>query len=237
MRREERLNDREESLRLVLESQQSAMWTATPGFVVAVDLAAQTVSIQPAIQGKQSFADGTVKDVDLPLLVDVPIVWPRAGGFALTLPVAVGDEVLVVFGSRCIDSWWQSGQVGVQAEARMHDLSDGFAIFGPTSQTKKLANVSLDNVQLRDGAGTTFLEITPDGRINLVAVAEVNVSAPIVNVQASSEAIVEAHTVTLTGNVVIQGGTCTIGGILFGTHVHAGVVSAPADTTTGPENG
>jgi hypothetical protein len=165
---------------------------------------------------------GEVQTVPMPLLVDVPIVWPRAGGFALTFPVVAGDEVLVVFGSRCIDAWWQSGGVAVQAEARMHDLSDGFAVIGVTSQPRKLYNVSASNVQLRDDTGTTLVEIAPGGLIRVAAVAGINIEAPTVNITASA-------------GINLDSANVTIGGIVFGTHRHSGVKSGP-DNTGGPLN-
>ena len=66
------------------------------------------------------------------------MVFPGGGGWSITFPVSKGDEALVVFASRCIDDWWQSGGVGIQPDLRMHDLSDGFAIIGPRSQPRKL---------------------------------------------------------------------------------------------------
>lgn len=235
MNRDERLDDPEESLRLALENAQSQIWTATPAIVQAVNLAAQTLSVQPAIQGTLSNPDGTTQTVNLPLLVDVPIVWPRAGGFALTFPIAVGDEVLVVFGARCIDSWWQSGGVGAPAEARMHDLSDGFAILAPTSQPKKFANVSSTNVQLRDTAGTTYVEITPGGNARVVGASAIDIEAPTINLNGSSAVNVTAPTIALNGQVTQASGSFSIGGIVFGTHKHTGVQSGPSNTG-GPTN-
>lgn len=216
MNREERLGDPEEALRLALEDRQSQMWTALPGIVTSVNLSAQTVAVQPTIQGVVSSPNGAKQSVNLPVLVDVPIVWPRAGGFALTFPIAVGDEVLVVFASRCIDSWWQSGGIGSQAEARMHDLSDGFAVLAPTSQAKKLSGVSTSNVQLRNYAGTTFVEITPSGGIMLKATGSITVEAPTIN---------------LTGNIVHSGGSAmSLGKKIDGTHTHSGVQSGSSNT-------
>lgn len=235
MNRDERLDDPEESLRLALENAQSQIWTATPAIVQAVNLAAQTLSVQPAIQGTLSNPDGTTQTVNLPLLVDVPIVWPRAGGFALTFPIAVGDEVLVVFGARCIDSWWQSGSVGAPAEARMHDLSDGFAILAPTSQPKKFTNVSSTNVQLRDTAGTTYVEITPGGKARVVGASAIDIEAPTINLNGSSAVNVTAPTIALNGQVTQASGSFSIGGIVFGTHKHTGVQSGPSNTG-GPTN-
>jgi len=176
--RTERTGDLEETMRGMSDGQQAQMWTALPGIITAVDLTAQTVTVQPAINGIITTPEGETESTTMPLLVDVPICWPRAGGFALTFPVAVDDECLVVFSSRCIDGWWQSGGNQDQAEQRMHDLSDGFAILAPTSQPKKLENVSSANAQLRDEVGTTFLEITPDGKINVDAKTEMNFTSP-----------------------------------------------------------
>lgn len=236
MNREERLNDPEESLRLALESQQAQIWTALPGIVSGVDLAKQTVSVQPSVQGSVSDAQGNVSNVNLPVLVDVPIVWPRAGGFALTFPIKAGDEVLVVFSSRCIDSWWQSGGVGVAAEARMHDLSDGFAVLAPTSQGKKLSNVSSSNVQLRDEAGTTYVEIAPGGKIKLLGATSIDLNAPTINMKATNINIEGTTTQTgsmnMTGQVTQTGGM-SIGGITFGTHKHT---DPQGGNTGGPIN-
>lgn len=179
MDRRERINDPIEATQMAIESALAATWTATPGIVTAVDLSAQTLSIQPAIQGEIMLPNGKAQRVNMPLLINVPIVWPRAGGFAMTFPIAAGDEVLVVFGSRCIDSWWQNGGIGAQMEARMHDLSDGFAILAPCSQPKAqaLVDVSSDTVQMRDEGGTNYVEITKDGKINMVCDGDLTITA------------------------------------------------------------
>lgn len=232
MNRSERLDDLEEGLRIAMETHQSHMWTAIPGIVSAVDLGAQTVSVQPAIQGSVTAPDGSSQAVNLPLLVDVPIVWPRAGGFALTFPIAAGDEVLVVFASRCIDAWWQGGGVGVQAEVRMHDLSDGFAILAPTSQPKKFSGVSSSNVQLRDESGTTFVEITPGGAARVVGATKIDIEAPTINLEGTVNI---TGTTNITGQVNQSGGGLVSNGITFGNHKHTGVQPG-SGTSGGPTN-
>jgi hypothetical protein len=182
----ERIDDPQEATRAALGGLQSRLWTALPGYVVAFDAAAQTVSVQPTIQGQVSDQNGDVQAVNMPLLVDVPVIFPRAGGFAVTFPVAAGDEVLVVFASRCIDSWWQSGGIGAPVEARMHDLSDGFAIPGPTSQARKLSGVSTANMQLRTESGGNFIELSPAGKVRIVCSEFEVVSAGAATVSAPS---------------------------------------------------
>lgn len=169
--RREQLDNPEEAALTAMQGLQSKMWTALPGYVVSVDLAAQTVTVQPTVKGVTTDRGNAEALVNLPVLPDVPICWPRGGGFALTFPVAAGDEVLVVFASRAIDSWWQSGGIGAPVEARMHDLSDGFAILAPTSQPKRLAGVSASAAQLRNTAGTARISLNSDGSVDIVSSA------------------------------------------------------------------
>jgi hypothetical protein len=165
--RRERINDPVEATRAALDGKQAEMWTALPGIVESYDAERQTCTVQPTIKGKVEAQGGAVSSVALPLLVDVPVIFPSGGGFTLTFPIAQGDECLVVFSSRCIDAWWQSGGVQEPLEARMHDLSDGFAIVGPRSQARKLADVSTTNTQLRTDDGATYIEIQPGGKVRI----------------------------------------------------------------------
>ena len=202
------LNDAEEGLRVAFDGRQSTVWTAMPAIVQSVNLSAMTVVVQTTIQGIVNAQDNTQTFVNLPPLVDVPICFPSAGGFTITFPIAAGDEVLVVFASRCIDAWWQSGGFQNQPiEFRMHDLSDGFAIPGPRSQPRVVPGISSTNLQIRNDAGTSYIEFTPSGAINIVSPTGIGV----------------------TGNLNVSG-TITGGGVSLTTHVHSGVTTGSGDT-------
>ena len=224
MFRSERLDDMEEALRVAIDGNQANIWTAMPGIVASVNLSKQTLSVQIAVQGVATAPDGTTTPTTMPLLQDVPICWPRGGGYALTFPIAAGDEVLVVFASRCIDEWWQSGgSNNAQAEIRINDLSDGFAILAPTSQPKKLVGVSSSTVQLRNSIGSTFIEI--DGtNINITSPGTVQINAVTANVVASGTATVVGAQIVLDSTLV------DIGGIDFLTHTHSGVQTGGGNT-------
>ncbi|MDE2403042.1 MAG: hypothetical protein KGL90_15405 [Burkholderiales bacterium] len=157
----ERWGDPEEALRMAMGGHQAQMWTALPGLVVSFDASSMTAVIQPAIGGVQTDQSGERQATTLPLLADVPVVFPRGGGCTLTFPVTAGDECLVVFSSRPIDSWWQSGGVQRPADARMHSLADGFALVGPMSKAKAISAVSTSKVQLRTDDGLAVIEIDP----------------------------------------------------------------------------
>jgi hypothetical protein len=179
MDRNQLLNDTETAIRYGFDNLQARLWTALPCIVSKVNFASMTIEAQPAIKAIQTNADGSTQNVNLPLLVDVPIVFPSAGGFTLTFPIKAGDEVLVILASRCIDDWWQSGGIGVQLDLRMHDLSDGFAIPGPKSQPNVISAISSSNLQIRTNDGTCFIEMTPAGMINILAPLGVHVTGEV----------------------------------------------------------
>lgn len=234
MDRRERLDDIEESLRLALDNKQSQIWTAIPAIVNSVNLSSQTVSAQPVIQAQTINESGEITNTTLPLLVDVPICWPKAGGFALTLPVSVGDEVLVVFASRCIDSWWQSGGIGVQAEVRMHDLSDGFAILAPTSQPKVLNNVQSDGIELRNYSRSTYIKLKDDGieiKGNITHQGTVLHTGQITGEGGIS--VSGGGGFTMSGNISHTGTITSNGKNIGSTHTHSGVVTG-SDNTGAP---
>lgn len=254
MNRDQLLNDPLVSHLYGLDARQAMMWTAMPAIVQSVNLTAMTLVAQISIMGEIDLPDQDPEDppnyVKLPLLLDVPICFPSAGGFSLTLPIVAGDEVLVIIASRCIDSWWQNGGIGVPVEARMHDLSDGFAIPGPRSQPRVLPAISSVNAQLRNDLGTVYIEVTPAGIINLVAPAGINLTSPAgINLispttTVSGTLVVDAG-MAITGAVVPSGGTLAItgavaasgqittGGIGLSTHKHTGITTGP-NTSGGP---
>ncbi|GAB6170542.1 hypothetical protein JCM15765_03990 [Paradesulfitobacterium aromaticivorans] len=136
---------------------------AMPGIIQSFDPAEQTVMVQPAIKERVVDQSGNIQMVSLPLLLDVPIVIPRAGGIVLTMAIQQGDECLVIFADSCIDAWWVYGDVQTQAEKRRHDLSDAFAILGTWSQPKRITNYSTTSAQLRTEDGAQCIDISSSG--------------------------------------------------------------------------
>lgn len=178
---------------------------AVPGIIQSFDAIEQTVRVQPAIREMVTGSDYVPVPIELPALLDVPIVLPRAGDYILTLPVQAGDECLVIFADQCMDAWWQNGGVQNPMERRRHDLSDGFAILGTWSQPRRLAKFSTDTMQLlnrKTGTGITV-----------------------------HEAGITVHgTVTVTGDATMQGAVVA-GGVDLVGHTHL----CPDGQTGGPQ--
>lgn len=215
MNRDQLYNDPEEAFRIGFEGGQSDLWTAMPGIVQSVDWSTMTCSVQPAIKATTTDNNGIVQAVNLPILINVPICFPQAGGFALTFPMIAGDEVLVVWACRCIDAWWQSGGVQIPMEARMHDISDGFAIPGVFSKPNVFPSIATDQAELRNKDGTARIGIKSDGTININAAAGINMMGP----------------VSVTGTIMATG-EITSGLIPLSVHVHTGVT--PGSGSSGP---
>lgn len=221
MDRRERMKDTAEVLRSFEDNLRANLWTALPGIVQSFNNAAMTCVVQPAVMVSVRTPSGTFVPTRLPLLLDVPVIFPSGGGFTLTFPIKVGDEGLVHFASRCIDSWWQSGGIQPQAELRFQDLSDGFIEVGIFSQPRVLPVVSADNVQLRNNEGDLYVEMTPDKRINLKAPVGVTIDTPLATFTGD---------VQIDGDLGVAGSTVGVGQGTFddipvSTHEHTDVQS------------
>lgn len=155
------------------DSWKSFLRVSIPGIIQSFDATTQTCVVQPAIREKVTNNDYSTQWMDLPLLLDVPIVVPRAGGFALTLPIKKGEECLVIFADMCIDGWFSFGDIQNQLEKRRHDLSDAICIPGLYSQPNKISNYSTNSIQLRNLSGNQYIEIK-ENEINIVGNLKIN---------------------------------------------------------------
>jgi phage baseplate assembly protein gpV len=161
-------------------------------------------------------------------------VFPSGGGCTLTFPLQPGDECLVVFASRCIDGWWQSGGSQLPMEPRMHDLSDGFAIPGPRSKARPLPNVSTSAVQLRSDDGQAYVQLNPGTHeVDTVTPGKVTVQAGgDVAVTAGGNATVAANSIALNGNTTINGSGSTSGAFSAGNGASGVFKSQDGHTVT-----
>lgn len=157
----ERTIDEIEIARRTLDAASIDLRVAAPGIIQSVDYGRQTCTVQLAIRERLNH-EGDLEWVDIPTLPDVPFFVYSGGGYCLTLPVAPGDECLVVFGDSCMDAWWQNGGVQNQADHRRHDLSDGFAIVGFRSQPNVVGGFSSGSAMLRNASGSAYIEIAGD---------------------------------------------------------------------------
>jgi hypothetical protein len=128
--------------------------TMLPGKVVRYDAALQQADVQPLI--KDWFLDEGEERVveDLPVVPNVPVVFPGAGGFRVTFPVAVGDTVALLFSCSSLDRWLDQGGGPVDPGIyHRHALMDAVAIPGLRDFAHPLGSAPIDRMTI--GKDTT----------------------------------------------------------------------------------
>ena len=92
----------------------------------------------------------------------------------------IGDEGLIVFSQRCIDSWADQGGVAPNPIMHFHDANDACFIPGIRSQKNKLSDFQNDGVRITDGSNYVWLKNS--GAIDANSSSEINITAPTVNI-------------------------------------------------------
>lgn len=205
----------QEGLKKAFDNYDFDLRVASPGIIQTFDASKQTVTVLVAVKERIKI-EGVVSLASIPLLVDVPIVIPQAGGYNLTFPIQAGDECLLVFSDTCFDAWYQNGGMQAPMSLRRHDLSDAFAIVGIKSQPRVIANYSGDSVQLRNEAGTNYIEIAAD---------EMNLVFGSTKIKLNATGIEMTGNVTMNNNLDVKGTstletTTTIEDLAFMDHTH-----------------
>jgi len=230
--------DKDSALKETIDRAMSRLNTCIPGIIESFDTSNQTAEVSPAIRMRVSIEGEDTQFIDLPKIIQVPLVFPYAAtaGFALTLPVKKGDSCLLVFSQRAIDNWHDKG--GIQTpevegvSGRHHDLTDAFAIMAPAAIPDVLGSWQSDAIELRNKARTSRLTVTDskvetkvastsfvvnsDGTIigtcdsmTVTASTKVTMTTPLVECSAN---------VTIGGNLTVTGLTITGGLSSLGTY-------------------
>ena len=203
----------QEARQFEIDTMMYLLRTAQPGIVTGLDLARNTVDVQPAIQGKLRGQPAK----SLPIVLSVPIAYYGAGDFVVTHKPAVGDTCLLIACDRSLSVWKQSGGVVDPVERRRHNLTDSVAFFGLNAFSGAYPAIK-DGVDVRSRDGQTSLHLN-DGHLALSIGG-----APIFTATGGSVAF----------NVPITAPQATINGIVFTTHTHQGVT--PGSGNTGVPN-
>lgn len=233
--------DEQQFMQAIQDAISGGIRVALPGTVISFDPNAVTATVQPAIQGYETDATGKKHSISLPVLVDVPVAFPRGGGCTLTFPVKSGDECELIFNDRCIDFWWQSGGVQEPVSPRQHHIGDAIAFLGPMSQAKKIDGISTSAAQLRTDDGAAFVEVAAGHAITVKTPGKLTASAE-GGTEITSPTIVLNGNVTINGNLAqgmgASGGSATmLGPITVTNDVKAGGKSLMSHTHSGVQTG
>jgi hypothetical protein len=126
---------------------------ALPAHVEAFDPVTQLARVKPLLRESFEAEDGAEVSESLPVISDVPVQFPGAGGFVLTFPVKAGDPCWLVFSDRALDKWIASGAEVDPVDLRRHNLSDAVAMLGVRSKAGALAEFDAVHAWLGSAGG------------------------------------------------------------------------------------
>lgn len=115
-----------ELLRRAIESRIADIHVSLPGIVRSYDAEKQVASVEPVVRRALFDEDGEQVEEELPILENVPVVWPGGGGFYLHFPLAAGDTGDLVFSERSFAEWRETGIVSTPGDLRVHALYGKF---------------------------------------------------------------------------------------------------------------
>lgn len=186
-----------------------------------------TVSIQPLVGGVDGFgnvvAHGTI--------FDVPYLRVQGGANAIILDPQVGDIGIALFADRDLSTVKSTKAAGAPGSNRKHDMADALYIGG-----------------LLNGLPSQYVQFNDDG-IAVVSPTKVSVTAPTIEMTASTSLSLNSPEIALNGavtqgsgsysgaavftNTVTASEVKTASGIALGGHAHDGVQTG-SGTSGGP---
>lgn len=147
----------------VVDEAIAAMVGEMPGRIVSFNPVAQSASVQPLYR---PIHDGV--RVDAPVLLEVPVRFPRVGGFVITAPVNIGDLVTLRAQMRSGEQYHTGGEHEAINDFRRASMSDMEAfIDGGEPLTSPVQNFNDQNLEIRSESGDYRIEMTPSGRFKI----------------------------------------------------------------------
>lgn len=144
---------------------------ALPGIVESYDNETQTCSVLPAVRRGRIKDDRSRVVENLPVIPNVPVQWFQGGGFFMTMPLAKGDEVTLLFNEADPSVFFDTGEApSSPAELVRHGLGHPIAIPGGGRKAAALSSASATDMVLgKDGDAVVSIE--PSGNIRIGASA------------------------------------------------------------------
>lgn len=106
--------------------------------------------------------------IQYPTLIDVPVIVMSGGASNLTMPIQKGDQCLIFFNDREIDSWFSGGGQQTNLSVyRLHSFADGIAIVGLFPTGKSIPNYDATRALLRENGGAQVGVNPSNSLINL----------------------------------------------------------------------
>jgi hypothetical protein len=116
----------------LLQRDRSNLHVALPAVVDSYNTTTQTATVKPQLMHVLT-VDEERTTYEYPSIPDVPVAWPRGGGYFLHFPLSLGDTGLLIFCERDLAQWRVSGENSDAGDDRLHTLAG--AVFYPGLHT------------------------------------------------------------------------------------------------------
>jgi len=163
-------NNLSNTIQTVVASVLENMHTCIPGEIIKYDFSKQRAQVRPLI--KKAYNDGT--EESQPIIVNVPVVWPRGTNSMLHMPLNSGDTVMIYFSERSLEVWLDRGGEASPGEERKFDLTDAVAIPGVYPFNVPSLATNNDDVVLIHGGSK--LTLKKNGDIDIDSAGDVTIN-------------------------------------------------------------
>jgi hypothetical protein len=185
-----------EVLDMVRASAVADVRVAIPARVERWDAAKQQVDCSPLVKNAYDDEDGVRQVEALPVIPNVPVVFPGGGGFRVTFPIAVGDTVLLVFSDKSLDKWLAVGGSVDPSDDHAHNLSDAIAIPGLRDFAHPLTTAPGSTLDIGADAGPFEFAAVGGTNYDAYMTALQTHTHPVAGATASASAELATQTVT-----------------------------------------
>lgn len=131
-------------LKAAIENRLLDVHTALIAKVESYDAAKQQVNVAPLLKRCVETLDGSITEEELPLLCDVPVMFPRAGGYFISFPIQPGDFVQLIFNEVSISDWLNNTR-SEKASVERFTLDGAIAIPGVFPESQPLNGAHKEN--------------------------------------------------------------------------------------------
>lgn len=164
-----------EIIDLSISSRFLDLHTAIDAIIVTYDASKKTCSCKPVTKRAIKFrTEDEVAHEELPIIQNVPVMFPEGSLFHITWPLLPGDSVQLVFNEVSNAAYRETGKPSEPGDLRRHSLSYPRAYPGPGSNARiTAAHPTKMVIGTKDG--TTQILIDPiTGQVQLGAEAAVS---------------------------------------------------------------
>ena len=118
--------------------------------------------VRPLLKRQLRDADNT--EFELPIISNVPVIWPSTANSEIILPLKAGDTGTLLFCERSLDTWLVQGGAVNPKDFRKFNLSDA-QFFPGLRPFDKTTAFDPDRLVIRNGKATITLK--DDGKIQV----------------------------------------------------------------------